>query len=221
MKTINLKEESPSVAQLLAMARKKSVLLVSKNGATFVLEGADEFDREVAELGGSEKFIKFLAKRSKEPAVTSIADNIVHMRALYGLDDGINDATVPYNVTPTAGDGIVDRYVDAATFNALLAAVPPPVLTPWARLIAVRIAVVSRSALPEKASSGLATDPCDATPATAEPQWTGTPWAGAPFNYKTRLDVSASVAAPDDWKCYRYRVFETTIPLRNWIWKSS
>ena len=157
-----------------------------------------------------------------QPAVTSIADNIVHMRALYGLDDGINDATVPYNVTPTAGDGIVDRYVDAATFNALLAAgPPPPVPTPWARLIAVRIAVVSRSALPEKASSGLATDPCDATPATAEPQWTGTPWAGAPFNYKTRLDVSASVAAPDDWKCYRYRVFETTIPLRNWIWKSS
>src|SRR5438874_11452593 len=56
MKTINLKEESPSVAQLLAMARKKSVLLVSNDGATFVLEEADEFDREVAELGGSEKF---------------------------------------------------------------------------------------------------------------------------------------------------------------------
>jgi type IV pilus assembly protein PilW len=156
-----------------------------------------------------------------QPVVTSIADNIVHMRALYGLDDGINDATVPYNVTPTAGDGIVDRYVDAATFNALLAAVPPPVPTPWARLIAVRIAVVSRSALPEKPSSGNATDPCDATPATAEPTWTGTAWAAGPFNYKTRLDVSASVAAPDSWTCYRYRVFETTIPLRNWIWKSS
>ncbi len=153
-----------------------------------------------------------------QPAVTSIADNIVHMRALYGLDDGNNDVTVPYNVTPTAGDGIVDRYVDAATFNASLAAVPPPVLTPWARLIAVRIAVVSRSALPEKPSSGKLSDPCDAT--TAEPTWTGTPWAAA-FNYKTRLDVSSSVAAPDDWKCYRYRVFETTIPLRNWIWKAS
>jgi type IV pilus assembly protein PilW len=154
-----------------------------------------------------------------QPLVTSVADNIVHMRALYGLDDGNNDATVPYNVTPTAGDGIVDRYVDAATFNALLALVPPPVPTPWARLIAVRIALVSRSALPEKPSSGKLSDPCDAT--TAEPQWTGTPWAGAPFNYQTRLDVSSSVAAPDDWKCYRYRVFETTIPLRNWIWKAS
>src|SRR5713101_2838946 len=72
---------------------------------------------------------QFLIDNNGQPAVTSIAD------------------------------GIVDRYVDAATFNALLAAVPPPVPTPWARLIAVRIAVVSRSALPEKASSGLATDP--------------------------------------------------------------
>ena len=74
MKTINLKAKSPSVAQLLAMARKKSVLLVSTDGATFVLEEADEFDREVAELGGSDKFIEFLSKRSKEQAVTSIEE---------------------------------------------------------------------------------------------------------------------------------------------------
>src|SRR5437667_11568619 len=74
MKTINLKEESPSVAQLLAMARKKSVLLVSKDGATFVLEEANQFDREVAELGGSERFMEFLSKRSKEPTVISIEE---------------------------------------------------------------------------------------------------------------------------------------------------
>jgi len=72
MKTVNLKTESPSVGELLAMARKKSVLVVSKDGATFVLEEADEFDREVAELGASEKFMKFLSKRSKEKAATSI-----------------------------------------------------------------------------------------------------------------------------------------------------
>ncbi len=72
MKTVNLKTESPSVGELLAMARKKPVLLLSKDGATFVLEEADEFDREVAELGGSEKFMKFLSKRSKEKATTSI-----------------------------------------------------------------------------------------------------------------------------------------------------
>jgi hypothetical protein len=72
VKTVNLKKESPSVGELLAMARKKSVLLVSKDGATFVLEEADEFDREVAELGSSEKFMRFLKRRSKEQALTSI-----------------------------------------------------------------------------------------------------------------------------------------------------
>jgi hypothetical protein len=56
------------------MARKKSVLLVSKDGATFVLEEADEFDREVAQLGSSEKFMRFLKRRSKEQVVTSIEE---------------------------------------------------------------------------------------------------------------------------------------------------
>src|SRR5712691_4762124 len=149
-----------------------------------------------------------------QPVVTSIADNIVHMRALYGLDDGINDGvTVTYNVgAAVKGDGIVDRYVDAANFNALV-----PV--PWANLIAVRIAVASRCALPETTRDAVGNIlPCTTT--QSEPTWSGTPWA-ATLNYKTRLDVSAIVAAPDSWKCYRYRVFETTIPLRNWIWKSS
>ena len=72
MKTVNLSKESPSVGEFLAMARKKTVLLVSRDGATFVLEGADEFDREVAELGNSARFMSFLKKRSKERGVTSI-----------------------------------------------------------------------------------------------------------------------------------------------------
>ncbi|OFV90719.1 MAG: hypothetical protein A3H28_11425 [Acidobacteria bacterium RIFCSPLOWO2_02_FULL_61_28] len=72
MKTVNLNKESPSVGELLTMARKKSVLLVSRDGASFVLEEADEFDREVAELGNSARFMRFLQKRSKEKGVTSI-----------------------------------------------------------------------------------------------------------------------------------------------------
>ncbi len=34
MKTVNLSKESPSVNELLAMAREKSVLLVSDDGTT-------------------------------------------------------------------------------------------------------------------------------------------------------------------------------------------
>lgn len=73
MKTVNLNKESPSVGELLAMARNKPLLLVSKGGKAFVLEEADDFDREVAQLGDSQRFMRFLKKRSKERGVISIA----------------------------------------------------------------------------------------------------------------------------------------------------
>ena len=63
------------------------------------------------------------------------------------------------------------------------------------------------------------TDGTEVTPGVdRRPTWSGSS-AGA------HIDVSGSAdpdpASPLYWKCYRYRVFETTIPLRNWIWKSS
>ena len=73
MKTVNLDRESRSVGELLAMARSTSVLLVSK-GRTYVLEEADDFDREVAQLGASETFMRFLEKRSKEKSAISIEE---------------------------------------------------------------------------------------------------------------------------------------------------
>jgi hypothetical protein len=58
-----------------------------------------------------------------------------------------------------------------------------------------------------------------------EPIWTGTPWANNPLRYNTHLDLSTTgdpnAASLDNWTCYRYRLFETTIPLRNWIWKAA
>jgi type IV pilus assembly protein PilW len=144
-----------------------------------------------------------VASGFSDNAAAAIADNIVHMRVVYGLDDGVNNGTITYNTAYTAGDGIVDRYVDGTT-------------TPnWQYVIAVRIAVVARSVLAEKPSSGIPTDPCDTT--TVAPTWSGSAWATAAPNLMTALDVSADA----NWKCYRYKVFETTLPMRNWIWKSS
>jgi len=135
---------------------------------------------------------------------SQLADNIVHMRALYGMDDGVNNNTVPYNTVYAAGDGIVDRFVDA-----------PSVPTPdWRRVLAVRVVLVARSALPEVPNAGRG-QPCDTT--TAEPTWSGSAWAGSPWNLNVRLDLSADT----DWQCYRYKVFETTVTLRNWIWAAS
>ena len=72
MKTIKLDKKTPSIEELLAIARQEAVSLVSPDGTRFVLEEADDFDQEVAQLGSSEKFMKFLERRSRERGVTSI-----------------------------------------------------------------------------------------------------------------------------------------------------
>ena len=72
MKTINLDKKAPSVDELLAIARREVVLLISQDGTSFVLEETDDFEREAAQLGNSEKFMKFLEERSCEKSVTSI-----------------------------------------------------------------------------------------------------------------------------------------------------
>ena len=116
-------------------------------------------------------------------------------------------------ISGTAGDGIIDRFLDPAAFNALAS-------PPWQYIVSIRIAVVARSALKEKPAAG-AGAACDTT--TAEPTWTGTAWSVPPLNFNTRLDLSRNLdGTPNpDWQCYRYRVFEATIPLRNWVWNSS
>jgi type IV pilus assembly protein PilW len=116
-----------------------------------------------------------------------VADNVVQLRAFYGKD--------------TDGDGIVD------TWNNTLPATPAA----WANVLAVRVALVARSAKPEKpdATSGL----CTTTTANPAVTWDdGT---------TTTLDVSATAPSGPTWQCYRYRAFHVTSSLRNLIWTPS
>ena len=66
MITLNLRERQITLEELFRAARSESVLIVTDEGQEYILEAADEFDREVAELGRSEKFRNFLAERRKE-----------------------------------------------------------------------------------------------------------------------------------------------------------
>jgi len=79
--------------------------------------------------------------------------------------------------------------------------------TDWTKVLAVRIAVLARSSQLEKDN---------VTPRASPPTW-----AGGSFTM-LNLDGSAGTAAPaaiaDDWTRYRYRVYETMVPLRNMIW---
>ena len=74
MRTLDLRHQQVTVAELLRFARTESVRIVNEEGDEFILEAADAFEREVAQLGQSEKFMAFLAERSKEPGVTSLED---------------------------------------------------------------------------------------------------------------------------------------------------
>ena len=108
---------------------------------------------------------------------TPLFDNIVQLQAQYGKDLN-NDGTVD----------VFDETTPASTAE-------------WAAVLALRIAVVSRSSLYEKDPVSPATirlwDDSAASPTTTGPVWTLTA----------------------DERHYRYKVFQTVIPLRNMIWR--
>lgn len=64
----------------------------------------------------------------------------------------------------------------------------------WDQVGMVRVGLLSRSARPER--------DCNVTASS------NIPWSGGTFD----------VSGIPDWDCYRYKVFESTIPLRNLIW---
>jgi len=118
-----------------------------------------------------------------------VADSIIDLQAQYGFDGAAGGGT--------ADDGIlVDGDWTTTT---------PTTAAEWKRVIAVRVALLSRSQQFEK------TDVTDGGAGTAPaPAWSG----GA-------FDMSASISGTGDaanWKRYRYRVYEKVIPLRNMVW---
>jgi type IV pilus assembly protein PilW len=151
-----------------------------------------------------------VTNRWGDNTATAVAEQIVQLKAEYGMDDGINNGTVT-RATYLADDNMVDRYTTAA----------PATPQAWGRVRSVRIAIVSRSNAPEKPNSGTT---CDATPAfdpTLNPPATGgypVRWAYGPDAPKGRpIDVSSD----PNWRCYKYKVYETVVPLRNMLWRQA
>lgn len=106
---------------------------------------------------------------------------------------GIMDLQAEYGVRAVATDPI--KWVNAVDL--------PPTAMNLRTIVAVRIALVARNSEYQKPANG-STD-CDATTPAMTSQWSS--WA----NFDT-------TNYPADWQCYRYKEFETVIPLRNAIW---
>jgi type IV pilus assembly protein PilW len=136
-----------------------------------------------------------------------MGEQIVHLKAEYGLDDGNDNGTVVRDVYQ-AGDNVVDGF----------SSVSPNTPEGWQQVRSVRVALVSRSNAPERPTVGNA---CDATPewsAALDNDTYPVRWARGPDAPLGRpIDVRTSV----DWRCFKYKVYETVVPLRNMLWRQA
>jgi type IV pilus assembly protein PilW len=126
---------------------------------------------------------------------SSIANNIVSLRAQYGRDTAAG-----------AMDGIVDIYDQTTPSGGNTACA-------WARISAVRLAIVSRSVQFEKTvvTSNLTSESPPAAPA---PVWDGQVANNPVGSTASPIDLSGNA----NWKNYRYKVFQTVVPIRNVSW---
>lgn len=131
--------------------------------------------------------------------------DIVNLRAFYGRDTSLPDP-----------DGIVDTY-DTVT---------PTTNAGWLRVLSVRMVVVARSSTYEKKETR--SDGTDVYPTPTNPEWPmgSTPSVAGAVTCASGtgsclvMDVGAGVAGDVPAKHYRYKVFDTVIPLRNMLWRN-
>jgi type IV pilus assembly protein PilW len=140
---------------------------------------------------------------TRTQVVTDVQPGIVLMRAFYGLDR----AATPAQLAAGTGQTRVDTYT-------LDAAKVPTTPADWQRLLSVRIAIVARSGHYEKDEV-----------TTANPVWdvgTAAEVDGAVTCGSSKcvtLDVGADVAGSQA-RHYRYKVYDTVVPLVNLLWRS-
>lgn len=133
-------------------------------------------------------------ERNAEPVIA----DIVNIQAQYG-------------VSGSADSNQIIQWVDATAASGWSA----PAVADRNRIRAVRIAVVARNGQLEKEDVTL---PCSSLTSDAP---TGLcAWSGSSTGFPAPAINLSNDADGTSWQRYRYRVFETIVPLRNMIWAS-
>jgi type IV pilus assembly protein PilW len=135
----------------------------------------------------------------------TVTDNIVSIKAQYGFDTRTGSSFIPQSrisvmrwssaMIDADGNGTIGNGVD------------------YQHIAAVRLAVVARSRAVERVAAGAT---CTSTPVRPQVFTTQVPQS------VTAVPVTVDVAVagdPNDWRCYRYRVFDTVVNLRNAGWR--
>ena len=124
-------------------------------------------------------------------------EGIVNLQAQYGVSaPGLSSSDAAYNTV-------------AAWVNADTAPWIAPGVTDRNRIKAVRLAIIARNA---KREFETVTDICPSTNGTINKG--PCVWPDSPLGDAPAVDLSAD----PDWQHYRYKVFETIVPLRNVLW---
>ena len=179
-------------------------LAASSAAATTITATATTVGANLACLGSWNEVTYGVGNGNLQRAgVDSVAD-IVNIQAQYGIsaaglantDPNFNRITQWVNASATAG------------WNA-------PTVADRNRIKAVRIAVVARNPKMEPAAVTTACSSTTAANPTGLCAWDATSAAPVTASPAPTIDLSAG---DPNWARYRYRVFETIIPLRNVIW---
>lgn len=154
--------------------------------------------------------LQFIETLANAPG-SIVAEGIINMQAEYGIDANNNNVVDDdeWTVTPPNTGTLPPDLAKPCTEKPAVS---------WACVRAIRIALLARS------------DQWDPSACSPNPQYTsGASGALALANFAmTNLDGTAdsfatpcgvpSSASANDWRRYRYSVYETVIPLRNMIW---
>jgi type IV pilus assembly protein PilW len=141
-----------------------------------------------------------------------IANNVVSLRAQYGRDNAGGNM-----------DGIVDVWDQTVPVPAAVAAGNPVNACAQLRVAAVRVALLARSSQPERtfdwpALTKHVTDP--GVSGRQDPRlWAGNDGVATAIDAAAAGAVAISPPSPDPtwptWQDFRYKTFQTVIPLRN------
>jgi type IV pilus assembly protein PilW len=137
---------------------------------------------------------KTLGNKFTDRDVVPVMPNIVHMKAQYGVTSATGGIQW---VNATVGEWESGSSDLGATAASDLAHVR--------RIRAIRVAMLARN---EEYQKPGATGACDATTSAQTDTWPS--WANFSTDYLASQDP--------DWNCYRYKAFESTIPIRNILW---
>jgi type IV pilus assembly protein PilW len=135
--------------------------------------------------------------------------DVIHGTAAFQIAEGVADIQAQYGV---------DTNNDFQIAESEWTTADP---ADWTKVLAVRVGILVRSSQFEKSAD----TPYAAASGAPAPTASAPAWFGTPFVMRNVDGTADAFGAydvnPNNWRFYRYRVYQQVIPLRNMIWATS